>query len=372
MAIDLLSDDAAGSVTAKPNYQGMADLIPPVQVGDRSAHLDVERDNQDQPPSELLTSDEKGKSGQVNQKASDEAPLQGSGSQNEKSLVSDLVELTKPRIVMMILVTTLATSLIGAGGSVNLIELGLLLLGTACVAGSAGAANQLWEREIDSHMTRTASRPLPTQRVSLPVAAGLTLILGVSGTVLLWLISGWRPAISGLATWILYVLIYTPMKTRTQWNTTIGAIAGALPVLIGYTGFGGEFSDVTGWLLVGVLVAWQYPHFMAIAWMYRKQYGDAGFKMTTTEEPTGLSAGWQSVVGSLALLACSLWLCLQPGASMAGVLACFAVTVAIYPMGKASMMFLRNRDDIMARKLLRSSLLVLPAVLLVVTLRVFW
>ncbi|KAA1260394.1 Protoheme IX farnesyltransferase 1 [Rubripirellula obstinata] len=290
----------------------------------------------------------------------------------QNSFVSDLVELTKPRIVMMILVTTVATAMIGAGGLVSVSALVWLLLGTAMIAGSAGAANQVWERVIDCNMTRTASRPLPGQRMSTATAIAFTTIIGVAGTAVLWQRFGITPAFAGVATWMLYVLVYTPMKTRTSFNTTVGAIAGALPVLIGYTACGGQISDVTGWLLVGVLVAWQYPHFMAIAWMYRRQYDEAGFKMSTTVEPTGLSAGIQAIVGCAVLLACGIALCFLPGSSITAWIGSALVVVAVYPMLKASIVFFGDRNDQKARKLLLSSLLVLPAVLLIVTLRVFW
>lgn len=296
----------------------------------------------------------------------------GSKGQSEASPYSDYVQLTKPRIVVMILVTTCATAMLGAGGLVSASDLIWLLLGTAAVAGSAGAANQIWERVIDSRMTRTANRPLPTGRIALVPALLFTAVLGVAGTGLLALKFGAMPAAVGLGTWTLYVLVYTPMKTRTAWNTTVGAVAGAIPVLIGYTALGGSLADATGWLLVGVLVAWQYPHFMSIAWMYRRQYGEAGFRMTTTEEPTGRSAGRQSIAGSVVLICCGVTLCWLPAGWLPATLTSLAVLAAAWPMLMASIRFAKSPDDSRARKLLRSSLLVLPAVLAVVTLRLFW
>ncbi|MEO1525678.1 MAG: protoheme IX farnesyltransferase [Planctomycetota bacterium] len=287
-------------------------------------------------------------------------------------VMRDLVQLTKPRIVVMILVTTIATAMIAAGGMVAFEPLVMLLIGTGLVAASAGGANQIWERVIDCRMSRTASRPLPAQRLSTGFATAYTMSIGTIGTSILGLRFGAIPALVGIATWFTYVFVYTPMKTRTSWNTTVGAIAGALPMLIGYTALGGSLLSVTAWLLFGVLAAWQYPHFMAIAWLYRRQYGEAGFRMTTTVEPTGFSAGWQSILGSAALLVCSIALCfLNPGIVAASV-AAVAVTASVYPMFKASVVFARQRNDQTARRLLRSSLLVLPAVLAVVTLRVFW
>jgi protoheme IX farnesyltransferase len=284
----------------------------------------------------------------------------------------DLVELTKPRIVMMILVTTIATAMIGAGGLVSITSMFWLLLGTGMIAGSAGAANQIWERVIDLNMTRTASRPLPDQRMTTATAVAFTSFIGILGTAVLWQQFAATPALAGVATWALYVLIYTPMKTRTSFNTTVGAVAGALPVLIGYTACGGQISDASGWLLVGVLGAWQYPHFMAIAWLYRRQYDEAGFKMSTTVDPTGFSAAVQAVTGSVALAACGIALCFIPSQSSLAWVGSVLVVAAVYPMLKASVLFYADRSDTNGRKLLRSSLLVLPAVLLIVTLRVFW
>ena len=287
-------------------------------------------------------------------------------------LLSDFLQLTKPRIVVMILVTTCATAMIGASGLVAAGSLFWLLLGTAAIAGSAGASNQIWERVIDSRMTRTANRPISSGRMSPMPAVIFAATLGGAGTAILATFFGPTPAAVGVATWLLYVLVYTPMKVRTAWNTTVGAIAGAIPVLIGYTATGGLLTDWTGWLLVGVLVAWQYPHFMAIAWMYRRQYQEAGFKMTTTEEPTGRSAGWQSIVGSAVLIGMGVTLCWLPLGISGAIVGSIAVIASAWPMLLASIRFANSPDDQTARKLLRSSLLVLPAVLAVVTLRLFW
>lgn len=289
-----------------------------------------------------------------------------------KLLVSDLLQLTKPRIVVMILVTTCATAMIGASGFVAAGSLFWLLLGTAAIAGSAGAGNQIWERVIDSRMTRTANRPISSGRMSPLPAVFFATVLGVTGATILMMRFGLTPAAVGVSTWLLYVLVYTPMKVRTAWNTTVGAIAGAIPVLIGYTAAGGSLTEWTGWLLVGVMVAWQYPHFMSIAWIYRRQYKEAGFKMTTTEEPTGRSAGWQSISGSAVLIGLGVTLCWLPAGTAGAIFGSIAVFAAAWPMLLASLRFSRRPDDQTARKLLRSSLLVLPAVLAVVTLRLFW
>lgn len=300
--------------------------------------------------------------------AKDDASMPAAAVATRASVARDLLELTKPRIVTMILVTTLIAAVVATGGSTDMLTLVHLLVGVAMVAGSAGAMNQVWERKIDGEMERTRRRPLPAGRMPTAAAAIFSTVLGLVGTSYLAINLGWVPAMVGLVTWITYVPIYTPLKTRSSWNTTVGAISGALPMMIGYTAAGGALSDVRGWLLVGVLVAWQYPHFMAIAWLYRRQYGEAGFRMSTTVEPTGVSAGWQSVVGMVALLGCLVGLALTGTDTITTRnliwIACL-ITVSL-PMTRTAIRFALDRNDFTARKLLRASLLQLPASLLLV------
>ena len=184
----------------------------------------------------------------------------------------------------------------------------------------------------------------------------------VVGTAYLALAVGAVPAILGVLTWALYIGVYTPMKTRTEWNTTVGAIAGALPMLMGYTAAGGSLWDVEGWLLFGVLLLWQYPHFMAIAWMYRYDYGAAGLKMTPVVEPTGRRAGWQAIVGSLLLVATLVALVMMGNWGWLLAIAAVAVTAKFVV---ASFQFAKQPDDITARHLLRASILQLPAAMIV-------
>ena len=350
MATDLLPADTAAAACPNTRLSG-------------SASFDREQ---------IVEKDVSGKAGQGSQPENSDSAVAAGNRPTLAAVLSDYLQLTKPRIVVMILVTTWATAMIGASGFIPVGSLVWLLVGTAAVAGSAGAANQVWERVIDRRMTRTANRPIPSGRLSTGPAVLFTAFLGLAGTSALAAHFGVVPAAVGVATWLLYVFVYTPMKIRTAWNTTVGAVAGAIPVLIGYTATGGALTDWTGWLLVGVLVAWQYPHFMSIAWIYRRQYGEAGFKMTTTEEPTGRSAGLQSIFGSAVLIGLGVTLCCMSAGLSGAIIGSLAVTAAACPMLIASVRFARCPDDATARKLLRSSLLVLPAVLAVVTLRLFW
>ncbi|QEG43231.1 heme o synthase [Roseimaritima ulvae] len=302
--------------------------------------------------------------------APDSAPVTTESS--AVSLRSDLVTLTKPRIVVMVLVTAAVAAVAAAGRSLDLVVLLHTLLGTALVGASAGTMNQIWEREIDCRMRRTRTRPLPAGRISTAAAVLYCAVLGISGTAYLAIFTGLVPAAFGLATWLTYVLIYTPMKTRTAWNTTVGAISGALPMMIGYTAAGGSVADPQGWLLVAVLVAWQYPHFMAIAWMYRHEYGQAGFLMTPVVEPSGRSAAAQSVAGALALLGVLVALvCLLDSGWSAAVLSSLMLLVS-YGLIRDSIRFARQRDDASARRMMRASLLQLPAAMLVLVLAALW
>jgi len=286
-----------------------------------------------------------------------------------RSIAADLLQLTKPRIVTMILVTTAIAALVAAGGSLSPWLLVHLTLGVAWVAGSAGAMNQVWEYQIDGQMERTRRRPIAAGRIGFWAGFVFSLLIGSIGVAYLWTTLGAVPAICALATWLLYVPIYTPLKVRSEWNTTVGAISGALPMMIGYTAAGGSLADPIGWLLVGVLVAWQYPHFMAIAWLFRRQYDEAGFQMTTTVEPTGRRAGWQSIAGMVVLTGCllSLVVLLAQSSLVAIVVMTTLMMVATYPMTAAAVRFASQRDDVSARKLLRASLLQLPASLLLIT-----
>jgi protoheme IX farnesyltransferase len=163
----------------------------------------------------------------------------------------------------------------------------------------------------------------------------------------------------GLLTWLLYVCVYTPLKSRTSLNTAVGAVAGAMPVLMGWSASGAEI-DLRAAALFLVVFLWQFPHFMAIAWIYREQYDAAGLKMLTVVDPSGRRAGTQAVLSALALLPVSfIPALLSPGASLY-VLAAFALGGGQLA---CAVMFCAKRDEAAARRLLRASLVYLPALL---------
>ncbi len=282
----------------------------------------------------------------------------------------DYLSLTKPRITVMILLT------VGVAAFAAQRILGVTLswwtwlntlIATGMIAGSASTLNQWYERDRDALMPRTQNRALPSGRLSAFEVAVFGWLLVILGCLYLGLGVNWVAMTFGLVTWIVYCWVYTPMKTMSWWNTAIGTLPGALPVMIGWTAAGGSMWDIDGWELTGIVILWQFPHFMSIAWLYREQYAHAGFRMLTKEEPTGLYAGWHALVPAMVLIPLSV-VVLHP-ASMGGWLVAGLGVAACVGQAWASWLFLCDRNDVSARRLLRSSLLYLPSIMLLVTIR---
>ncbi len=271
----------------------------------------------------------------------------------------DYVELTKPRITFMVLVTVAVAALVAGWGPPDAWLLVHTLTGTLLVATSASALNQVLERDTDALMPRTADRPLPAGRLSAGEVVALGIVTIVVGTIYLAVAVNPTTAALGVLTWAIYVWIYTPLKTRTSANTPVGAVAGALPVLMGWTAVGAPL-DLRAWALFLVVFIWQFPHFMAIAWIYRRQYAGAGLKMLTTVDDEGQRAAAQAVVSALVLIPVSLVPCLTvPGA---GIYFAWAVGLGVAQLGCAIAFFV-ERSERSARRLLLASLVYLPAML---------
>ncbi len=279
--------------------------------------------------------------------------------------LADYVELTKPRISLMVLVTVTVAAFVGNWHAPAPLLLFHALAGTALVAASASAFNQRLERRTDMLMARTAERPLPAGRLRDRdvVLFGVTTIVG--GLAYLALaVNPLTAAIGGL-TWILYVVVYTPLKSVTPLNTVVGAVAGALPTLMGWAAVDASFSLGIGGsglraaTLFSIVYLWQFPHFMAIAWLYRRQYAAAGLKMLTVVDPSGQRAGMQAVVASLALAPVSL----APVLEHAGKIYFAAALALAVVYFMASVAFCVRRDELSARWLLKVSLIYLPALL---------
>jgi protoheme IX farnesyltransferase len=277
--------------------------------------------------------------------------------------LADFVELTKPRIAALELVTVAAAAFFAAGGPVAPGVLLATLFGTALVAASASALNQWLERHSDALMERTARRPLPAGRLSSREVLRFGVACALSGAVLLGVAVNLPTAAIGLLTWLLYVAVYTPLKTKSPANTMIGAIAGAMPVLMGWTCVGKPL-DLDAAILFIVLFLWQFPHFMAIAWIYRRDYAAAGMAMLTVADPTGRRAGAQAVLAALMLIPISL---LPAVRLIEPTYFAVALVLGIAQL-VASTLFMLHLDERSARRLLRVTLVYLPAVLLLLML----
>lgn len=221
------------------------------------------------------------------------------------SAVADFAELVKARLSLLTVATVMAGFALGVDGAWNFLLLAATLAGTALSAAGAAALNQWLERDHDERMKRTRNRPLPAGRMSPSDALLAGVVLSLSGVLCLALFT--NPLAAGLAaaTILFYILIYTPLKRVTSLNTIIGAVPGALPPLIGWTAARGSVN-AEGLTLFAILFLWQMPHFLAIAWLYRDDYAQAGFKMLSEGDETGVVTGRQAVVYALALLAVSL------------------------------------------------------------------
>lgn len=273
--------------------------------------------------------------------------------------IADYVELTKPRIIAMELITIAMGFYLAVGEKWSIGVLLATLIGTGLVAGSASALNQWMERHLDAKMRRTADRPLPAGRVEPWQAVVLGGVLLAAGAALLWVGPGWPTLGLGLLCWVLYVLVYTPLKTRSTLNTAVGAASGALPILMGWVAGGGSLNAVSLGLF-GVLYLWQYPHFMAIAWRCRDDYQMGGYTMSTTVDPTGRRAGFEAILGSILLGLMSLLPVAMASSPVAGTLYVVwsLLLAAVYL--KVSIEFARERNDATSRRLLLASLVYLP------------
>ena len=270
------------------------------------------------------------------------------------------VELTKPRISAMVLVAVATAAFAAGWGPPDALLLVHTIVGTALVAASASALNQYLERHSDGRMERTADRPLPSGRLSIREVLTFGAVTAVAGLVYLAAVVNVTTALLGLVTWVLYVWIYTPLKSRSTVNTPVGAVAGAMPVLMGWASVGAPL-DLHAFTLFVILFLWQFPHFMAIAWLYRSQYASAGLKMLSVVDPTGKRAGAQAVLSALALLPVSVLPCVLQVAS--GTYFGWTLLLGLGQLACA-VAFLVRLDEVSARRLLRASLVYLPAVLL--------
>jgi heme o synthase len=268
----------------------------------------------------------------------------------------DFVSLTKPRLNVLVVATSAAGYYLGATARPDLIAMTEAVVGTAMVAGGAAALNQVYERQTDALMRRTRLRPLPDGRLTSGEATLFGLVLAGGGLAVLAQYTNVLAALLALATLLTYILWYTPMKRRSPAATMVGAIPGALPPLIGWAASSGRVG-VGGLALFAIVFLWQIPHFMAIAWLYREDYGRAGFPMLPVIDPKGERAGLQAVIYAVMLVPASIVPALVGLSGLPYLI--FAVVAGVVLLW-LSIRFARTRSDASARALFLGSITYLP------------
>ena len=277
----------------------------------------------------------------------------------EPGILADLLDLTKARLNLLVLITTFVGYWMGAHGAIDWWRLIQAMLGTALCAASAAAYNQAWEVGIDSLMPRTASRPIVAGRVSRRSAVGIATLLGGIGTAWLFFAVNALSAVLAASTIAIYVLLYTPLKRTTAWCTLVGAVSGAIPPVVGWAAANTHLG-LGAWVLFGILFTWQMPHFLAIAWMYRDQYRAAGLVMLKRDDQTGFVTAITSLVFTCMLTGVTL---VQFNAGLAGSTYLGGALIINSVFFLAALHFTADRSRPVARRLFFASILYLPLIL---------
>ena len=273
------------------------------------------------------------------------------------------LELTKPRITALVVVTAAAGFLLGAA-SFDFALFAHAMIGVALVASGTSAMNQVLERDVDALMVRTRSRPLPAGRVGTPSAAVVSGFLAAAGIIWLWVAVNPLTAGLALATFISYDLVYTPLKRVHSLSTVVGAVPGALPILGGWTAATGQLG-AGGWALFAILFLWQLPHFLALAWLLRDDYEAAGLRMLSVGDFEGRQTRHQALLYALTLIPVSL---VPSVLGLTGAVY-FGVALALGALFLlAAIRFARSASSANARGLFRASILYLPLLMAVLVL----
>ena len=276
--------------------------------------------------------------------------------------IAPYIELTKPRISAMVLVTTAFGYFLAAQSLDMPLVFWIAMLGTAFAGSGASVLNQYLERDVDGRMERTRNRPLPSRRISPQNALYFGVALALGGCfLLLWGVNILAAYLTLLSAF-LYVLVYTPMKRLSWLNTSVGAIPGAMPPLIGWAAATGSLG-AGAWILFLILYLWQHPHFFAIAWMYKDDYARGGLKMLPVVQPDGRNMFLQVTLFSIALIPVSL---LPTVIGMSGAFYAWGALVAGVVMLAYGLAFSRSRSLRAARLELRASITYLPALFLLI------
>ena len=279
-----------------------------------------------------------------------------------KSKVSAFIELTKPRITILILISTALGYYLAESEMINYLNFFYTILGTAILSGGAGTINHCIEKDLDMLMDRTKSRPIPAGLISIKTALSFGLAQSIIGFAILWVLVNQLTAILGLATIVLYLFVYTPLKKITWLNTTVGAIPGAMPALGGWAASANQLSP-NAWILFAILFLWQHPHFYAIAIMCKDDYERAGFKMLPVIEKENHITNRQIIWHAFLLIPVSLYFVVT------GALGIFyfwgALLLGIVYLA-SGIPLLKESSIKNAKLLLRTSVVYLPLLLIII------
>ena len=277
-----------------------------------------------------------------------------------RSKLRDYYALTKPEVNLLILMTTSAGYYLATRGPLRIAGLLNTLLGTLLVASGTATLNQWMERVWDGLMRRTASRPLPAGRVSAREALCFGTLLSVAGGLYLALAVNRLSALLAVSTLLSYLWIYTPLKRKTPLCTLLGAIPGAMPTLIGWAGAAGTIGR-QAWLLFGILFLWQFPHFLAIALMYREDYARAGYRMLPRFDLDSRFTRTEIFTCTLLLVGVTLVATRSSGGAVYSAAMGLAGAFMLYPVSR----LLRSTAPRLASRVVHASVLYLPLVLAV-------
>src|SRR5271168_4589423 len=275
------------------------------------------------------------------------------------SRASAYVTLTKPDVSFLVLMTTAAGYYMGVRGPVNWLHMLHTVFGTMMIAAGTAALNHYIERDSDRYMRRTAARPLPSGLLQPREALFFGLALCVAGALDLFFSAGILASGLGVATSVSYLLAYTPLKRKTVWATFVGAFPGAIPPMIGWVAATGSL-DRGAWLLFAILFLWQFPHFHAIAWMYREDYARAGILMLPVVDRQGTRTFRQIILTAAALVAVSLLPALM---GIAGVLYFFGALVTSTALVQVCLWAASTKTNVRAKWLMHATVLHIPLLL---------
>jgi protoheme IX farnesyltransferase len=278
-----------------------------------------------------------------------------------RSLIGLYLQLTKARLSALVLLTTAVGFVMGSRdpAGIDWIRLLLTTVGTALAAGAANALNQLAEMRHDRLMLRTRGRPLPSRAMGTTHALLFAMLSACAGLAVLGLLVNVASAALALVTIVVYVGLYTPLKTRSTLNTVVGAVCGAIPPMIGWVAAAGRL-EAGAWILGALLFVWQIPHSFALAWLYREDYARGGFVMLPVVDRSGRLTGQVVVLTSLTLLPLALAATLH---GLTGwVYALGATLLGVWVLSFGARLY-AQRTDASARRLFLASILYLPALL---------